>query len=172
MLSCGLTRPSSPPCCRSTGSAKSAACARVVARPSARQHVAVQLAGMGRAVAGGAEAAHRVSDHEHRQVGELRAGLFDEQIGIGYDLRAVVVPHLLAHGAPVPAMIEAHDGVPGFQQPLRHVVVASEVLAQPVDDDDCRLRPLRCVDAPDQQEALGGLFRELLLHARSLLSGR
>lgn len=72
----------------------------------------------------------------------------------------------------MPAMIEAHDGVPGFQQPLRHVVVASEVLAQPVDDDDCRLRPLRCVDAPDQQEALGGLFRELLLHARSLLSGR
>ena len=37
-------------------------------------------------------------------------------------------------------MIEAHDGVPGFQQPLRHVVVAAEVLAQPVDDDDCRLR--------------------------------
>ena len=144
----------------------------MVARPSARQHVAVQLAGMGRAVAGGAEAAHRVSDHEHRQVGELRAGFFDEQVGIGYDLRAVVVPHLLAHGAPVPAMIEAHDGVPGFQQPLRHVVVASEVLAQPVDDDDCRLRLLRRVDASDQQEALGGLFRELLLHARSLLSGR
>ena len=69
-------------------------------------------------------------------------------------------------------MIEAYDGVPGFQQPLRHVVVASEVLAQPVDDDDCRLRLLRRVDASDQQEALGGLFRELLLHARSLLSGR
>ena len=69
-------------------------------------------------------------------------------------------------------MIEAHDGVPGFQQPLSHVVVASEVLAQPVDDDGCRLRLLRRVDASDQQEALGGLFRELLLHARSLLSGR
>ena len=69
-------------------------------------------------------------------------------------------------------MIEAHDGVLGFQQPLRHVVVAAEVLAQPVDDDDCRLRLLRRVDASDQQEALGCLFRELLLHARSLLSGR
>ena len=34
------------------------------------------------------------------------------------------------------------------------------------------LRLLRRVDASDQQEALGGLFRELLLHARSLLSGR
>lgn len=55
-------------------------------------------------------------------------------------------------------MIEAHDGVPGFQQPLRHVVVASEVLAQPVDDDGCRLRLLRRVDASDQQEALGVCF--------------
>ena len=58
----------------------------------------------------------------------------------------------------MPAMIEAHDGVPGFQQPLRHVVVAAEVLAQPVDDDDCRLRLLRRVDASDQQEALGVCF--------------
>ena len=64
-------------------------------------------------------------------------------------------------------MVETHDGVPCLQQPFHHVVVAPEVLAQAVDDDDRRLRPLRGVDAPDQQEAFGGLFREWLLHARS-----
>lgn len=101
-------------------------------------------------------------DHEKRQVGKRLSGAFDEQVGVGHDLRAVVVPRLLPHGASVPAVVEAHDRVSGGVQLFDQVVVASVVLAQAVDDDDGRLRVFGRVGAPAQDETVGGLHGDSL----------
>ena len=85
-------------------------------------------------VAGGDQAAHRVTHEEDREVGVSARGPADRAVEVVHDGIEVDDQRRLAVRAPMADVVQAMDGGPACHEGVGHVVVAADVLAVAVGD--------------------------------------